>query len=237
MMIGLGLSICSAPGAAFTPATQPMTFWCRRPFVSSPWAGVTSTGGSGSRALSEATNPPAVGSINGADFDGTNDKLSNNTLLTTLLSVSAYSGFALVNAGSVATNSADGWANDTIIMADTGTEFLIYMRSSGLVGINHHDGAHKTVDTDFVVGAWQLVQFRFTGSKIQIRVNDHDWEETTAGNCSNLTRSLVVAQNPVSGLFSDMELGELGLINTSWSDDVFDQVLEYARGFHDLPLT
>lgn len=171
MRLGLGISLSGTPGGAassFDPATLALTGWWRASYAGSPWTGTASAGTSGSRNLTEATNPPAVGAaINGltpADLDGANDRLLNATLMTTMVSASAGTLVALFNADAAA---ADGGATSAytlplLIGEDaSGALYLAYSSSGVRFGGVSAAPAHNSVavaaspgSLHFAVATW-----------------------------------------------------------------------------------
>lgn len=92
-------------GQGFSIADLNASLWVRGSFVGpNTWPGTASKGSSGTRDITEPTNPPAVGTdlLKGyapADFDGTNDKLENSSVgITTLLPPAGHSFSMLVQA-------------------------------------------------------------------------------------------------------------------------------------------
>src|SRR5690606_13622046 len=99
-------------------------FW-RGSFSGSPWVGTASAGSSGTRDLTEATNPPSTGAAqNGyvpADFDGTNDVLGNATAMSTLLTASGYYYWALFELDAITGTLADSSAfSNAAVWSDSG---------------------------------------------------------------------------------------------------------------------
>jgi hypothetical protein len=227
------------PSAAFDPATLTLTGWWRGSYSGSPWTGTASAGSSGSRDLTEATNPPGTGSaVNGftpADFDGTNDVLTNATAISTLLSASAWSMWALVNLDAINTNNADVWLNDPILN-DSGAFWGVHLKSGGTVHAYQWDGASKSVSETVSTGGWALVQAKYNGTNLLLRVNSGSWQSAAAGNISTLTGTLRAGVTPTGGHALDGKVLELALAASALSDANFDNVKSYVNSRYALSL-
>jgi hypothetical protein len=242
MRLGLGLSLSNVPGGAsvFNPATLSLTGWWRASFSASPWSGTASAGGSGSRDLTEATNPPAAGSaVNGltpADFDGTNDKLTAPGTMDTYWNAGAGSGWVLAYVDAISTDNALVYLNDCILSTSPAMYLGVYLRSSGVVGIRFVDVGEVVVSTSISTGAWVLVQWKYDGSTIKIRTNGNAWTSAAAGNIGLLSQSIVLGQNYDGSEKLDGKILDVGLADTALSDANFDNVLAYCRDRYGLAL-
>ncbi len=223
----------------FNPATLDLSGWWRASFSESPWVGTASAGSSGSRDLTEATNPPVTGAaVNGlvpADFDGTNDVLTNATAISTLLSASAWSMWALVNLDAINTNNADVWLNDPIL-CDTGAFWGVHLKSGGTVHAFQWDGASKSVSETISTGAWALVQAKYNGTNLLLRVNSGSWQSAAAGNISTLTGTLRAGVTPTGGHALDGRIAEIGIADLVISDADFDNIKSYVNSRYALSL-
>lgn len=216
-------------------------YW-RAAYAGSPWNGVASGGGSGGRNLTEATNPPTadtpLNGLNSANFDGTNDLLANATALSSYVSASAYSFWALVHVDSIGTNAANIWDNDPI-WCDHTANIGVHMKSGGggTVHLYHWDGASKSVSVAISTGTPQLIQGKFEGGNLKIRINGGSWQTAAAGNATVLTGTLLAGRNyPASSQFSDMKLYELGITNVALSDTTFNNLKAYINNRYGLSL-
>jgi hypothetical protein len=226
-----------APGAPFARSSLALTIWNKPAYGGSPWAGSASAGSSGSRSLSEATNPPAVGAtlgtsgLAGADFDGTNDQLTNGTAISTLLSASAWSIWAIVNLDAIDTNDTGSpWLNDAIAI-DTGTFWSLSVRSNGgapRAQAYQWDGAAKVAEAAIGLSTVSLICAKYDGANISIRVRTAAttgaWSSNPAGNITTVTGTLRVGQS-VSGAVMDGRLWEIATAATAFSDSDFDNVV------------
>lgn len=221
------------------PASLSLTGWWRASYSGSPWVGTASAGSSGSRDLTEATNPPATGSaLNGltpADFDGVNDLLTNATTLTDYITASAYFGWVLFNADTVSGGSAFNGPN---IIADTGGFWGVAVFDLGgtpTVGPWHWDGGAKNALATISTGAWNLACWRYDGVDIRLKLNSGSIVTTAAGSVSTLTGTMEVG-NGFSAIFIDGRVAEIGLMASAGTDALFDDIRSYVNTRYALSL-
>lgn len=235
---GMGLWARGASTPVFDPATLALTGWWRASYSGSPWVGTASAGASGSRDLTEATNPPAVGAaVNGltpADFDGTNDRLSNATAMSSFLTTTDFSGWALIDVDAISSNNAAPAAstNNVCVFCTLGTGQLgLYLRSGGgtagapLVGL-HILGASvdRTVTADFATGSPQLVRFKQSGGSIAVAVNGGAWSTATGGTINSLAAALDVGRNPSQTLWLNGRIIDVALSQAVISDGDYTSI-------------
>lgn len=247
MRLGLGLSLASTGGggvAAVDPTTLSLEGFWRDYGGASPWTGTASAGGSGSRSLTEATNPPSAGTaLNGhgvADFDGTNDTFAG-TNASTFFTSTAGSAWALVFVDAINTNAADsGAGNNDAIWADTGSIVGMHLKSTTPRAQSYFDDSAAAVHTasDAIsTGAWVFIQQRWGASNVEIRINGGAWVVVSAGT-GTLHASwgtIRVGRNFASDFF-DGKMAELAFTNTRLSDATFDGVLASTRTRYALSL-
>lgn len=198
-------TVAATKEAVFTPATLALTGWWRASFGGSPWAGTASAGASGSNSLSEATNPPAVGSAqNGftpASFDAVDDVLAATGTLATYAGATAIAGWILF--------SANASANQ-YIFGDSAGYFELNDSSSTMVL------TPGGVWRSYTVGAYQLITFRFDGTNAQIGVNEAPGAAGGASTAASSTpMSLAgILRLPLNGYLVNGLVLEIGLANT-----------------------
>ena len=229
----------------FNPATLSLTGWWRGPFRQSPWVGQISAGGSGGRDLTEAANAPSAGTaLNGiapAAFNGTNDELTPGGTTETYYNNNAYSGWALVKINAITTDEvheSTGYANDQII-AGTAGYTGVSLRSTGpTVGLWHFDGAQKAASTAIATGSWQLVQWKYDGTNLKIRVNSGAWASAAAGNidATGMTQVMRPGRNYNGTAYTDIEIADLALTDSALSDGTFDNIKSYINARYGLAL-
>jgi hypothetical protein len=247
MLGGLTLNVLNSTAATVYPfdrASLALTGFVKN-FSTVPWVGTASAGISGESSQNFVTAgvDPDVGSaLNGfgtADFNGTNDYLETTALVNAFYSSTALSGWALVNIDSISSNdSGNLFHNDSIIGYAVSSGMSIYLRSNagGEVGVTMYDGSinQYTATAVFSTGAWQLVQWRYTGGgNLEIRVNSGAWSSTStsagAGYLYNTAgATLDVGKSSTNGGSSyeylDGRIAELALSNTVFNNATFENV-------------
>jgi hypothetical protein len=229
------------PGS-YDPAVLALTGWWRASFTSSPWGGTASAGSSASEAISEGTNPPSTGAaVNGltpADFDGTNDRLLADIAgsIDDFYNAAAYSGWALVYADAITTDSTTPYDNDAIVSTQGASFAGVYLRSSGLAGIYHYDTGWTKVETAFTTGAWHLVQWKYDGVNLKIRVDSGSWASVAAGSINTVTNRFVFGENWNAGAHFNGKLLEFATIDSALSDATFDDIITYVNDEYALSL-
>lgn len=210
----------------------------RGSYSASPWVGTASAGGSGSRDLTEATNPPSAGTaVNGftpAVFDGSNDQLGN-ALLSDLMTASAYFWWALFY------STASGGSN--AIAAGPNSNPCLWVDSGGWSGCTFRNGTgleyvqawHASAPGTWLgnehaisLNAWNLLCVRYDGTNIRSRLNAGSASVAAAASVGALNGMQVGHYNG-SARFTG-RLMELGFIAGAESDARFDDVLSSARG-------
>ncbi len=162
-------------------------------YAGSPWTDSVSTGGtSGSRTITEATNPPtagqALGGLNSAVFDGSNDELVTTNLGTTLCTAAAGTIcllYYVTNSDLVASSggSVGDAFGDKGMIADAGAfNFAISINSTG-PRIFAYDGGNKGIQyTGGTATGWHLLQIKWDGTTLHMRVDSGAWSTTACGN-------------------------------------------------------
>jgi len=187
--MGVGGRAGKTPSSAvFDPATLNLSLWERGSFSASPWTSIASAGASNGRTMSEGTNPPSVGTtLNGyapADFDGTNDKLTLNTIfLDSILGTSQQYWYAtLIYADTVAADA--GNINNPGIISDVGVNWGLTISSTG-VDAFHYNGAPEStwieVNVPCAAAGWHLVQVWHDGTQLNCSVDGAAGTPATVG--------------------------------------------------------
>jgi hypothetical protein len=233
-----------AASAAFDPSTLSLTGWWRASYSGAPWVGTSSAGGSGSRDLTEATNPPSTGSaLNGltpADFDGTNDTLSNATAISTLLSASAYFYWILFYADTASSNGSLGIAYDNRqLITDTNGNWGCAISTpvaDPTVQCWHWDGNSNGVQLTIALNAWNLICCRYDGTNLRAKLNSGSVSTQARGNIAATTGTLRVGTRWTGSVFYDGRIAEIGLAATAESDARFDDIRTYINARYALSL-
>lgn len=226
----------------WSPAQLALSGWWRgsytAPGADPRWTGTASAGGSGSRNLIAAVvTPPGAGTaVNGytpADFvPATPNGLDTNDAASDFLSLSAYSGWALVYFDAITTNSATAYQNDVIVNSSTGGYMGVTARSSGLVYLYQYDGGFPQAQAAAAAGAWQLVHFKYDGTSMKIGVNGTWGTPVAAGNIAVALggEKLRFGQNASGGTFPmDGRALEYGFASSALADgDLATKMRGYA---------
>lgn len=220
MGFGFGLRGRSGKNSGFDPATLSLTGWWRAPYGGSPWVALASAGSSGSNGnMTEATNPPSVGaslnSLASADFDGTNDVLSNANNITTFFATTRWS-FAALLSSDIAPVHTTIYDNPAFVTDFNGAVFTIAFSNSG-VSAGHYDGAYKEVTKACATGTQHIVQAWYDGTNISLSV-DAGAASTVAASSVDFVGGgsgvLQFGRNYNSTVYEDGRLWEVMLSNT-----------------------
>lgn len=240
---------------SFDPTTLALTgLWRSGGYVSGTWSGTASAGGSGTRTLTEATNPPAVvtsehigmreSMIGVPDFDGVNDRLlPPGADIGTYYSTAAYSGWALVKIDAVNTDFDDTqpFANDAIIATTPSGYWSLTLRKSGRVQAQHYTNTaiRVTVSAPFAIGEYQLVQWKYDGTNVKVRVLGNrtvgEWVSAAAAN-QEIQNTFRLGINYDASHLLDGRIAELALTNVALSDATLDDVVKYVNEIYGLTL-
>lgn len=238
------VAIARSYGASvFDPATLPLTGWWRASFSGSPWAAVASAGTSGANGdLAEATTPPATGAaVNGhtpADFDGSDDKLSVATALTTFFSTTAWTIVVLFNADTAQAYGADEYDNESLLStAGAGAAEIGMAFSSNGVSVWHVEGADwPGVTVACATGGWHLARAKYDGTNIKLSIDSGAYSPQAAGNVSTLAETLQVGVDWGGVQFFDGKIAEIMFADTALSDANLDNIKSYINARYALSL-
>ena len=224
--------------SSYDPGELSLSGWWRAP-TAATWVGEKSAGTSATRNLAEATNPPAAGAaVNGfvpADFDGTNDVLANPSPLASLVNASSWSCVLLVNLDAVSTANSSGALE---MLSDSRGYWTLgsWNNPTPRAVIGQFDGAQRTVETAMNLGEWSLVQAKFDGAMLRLRVNSGAWATAASNNIQVTTGTLNVGKNYTSTLFFNGKMLELMLSTTAFPDATFDDIKAYVNARYALAL-
>ncbi len=229
--------------AVFDPATLSLTGWWRAPYSASPWVGTASAGSSGSRNLTEATNPPSAGAtLNGyapASFDGVNDKLAGIAISNFFKTDGLAGSFvALLNPTTVAVTVNDD--ADPKVFGDSTSTMALVLNGIDPAGLLHYYGADGPVDTTVRVatsGSWVIIRGKWDGSKVYCARNHTAFDAgTTYAGLSALSGLLKVGCNYNASSFANLQLAELILADTVLTDGNFSDIIDYINARYALSL-
>lgn len=228
-------------GSVFNPATLALSGWWRASYAGSPWTPTASAGSSGSNGnLAEALNAPSTGSaVNGltpAAFDGADDILTSANAMSTYIDAAAYSGWGLLNVTSSSTDDGSAWLNDGLFSSASSQYLGLGFRSSNKVKMYHFDSADfDGPEANFTFGAWQLAQWRYGGTNLELRVNGGSWASYAKSSVADLTENIIVGRQSASPFMTGSVL-ELAFSKSALTDTDFDNVRAYASARYGLSL-
>lgn len=244
-MFGLGFrgrARASAP--LFDPTTLAWDGYFRAPYTGSPLAGTASAGPSGSRSMTEATNPPTAGpTVNGyapARFNGSNQKLTDPTgaasdYLTTTEGVIVLVFAALSISGGTATSfdnpgiiSTIGGANVSVCMG-TLTNDKIFIRLQDAVN------GQLSAQLPIALNTQTCLQIRYRvtgGPTAEARTNGGTWTPLsgTLTGLGALSSSFGFGRNWNESKFGNLDLLEAALAKAWKTDTDLDNYRGYVNG-------
>jgi IPT/TIG domain len=226
------------------PAALALTGWWQSPFAGSPWNGVASAGASGSRALTEATNPPTVGAAlsgrNTADFDPVGplpDRIGSALALSSFVGASAGSCAVLFNADAAPTANSGAPHIEGNIATETQPNWGITFSTAGVRGyIRQADLAFKSVAQTCATGGWHLVQMKWDGATLYVRLDSGAWSSVAAGPIGNVTGTFQLGRNYASAGGFDGRIASAVTSSAVWTDAEFDNYRKYVNWRNGLSL-
>lgn len=240
-----GLPVCFTnsivSSGAFTPASLSLTGWWRAAYTGSPWTPTASAGASGSNGDLTSGSPPSANHIvNGytaANFDAVNDFLSAAGTLDTFINANSWSCAFLIYADSVPTDPGNG-ARFAVanIAADSGAYFVIAHTTSGISLEMADGGPASTLTVPCSTGEWHLVQIKYDGANLYLRVDDGVWASQADGNIASLVNALHFGRNYNASALWDGKILEIMFSDTVLSDSTFDNILDYMELRYNLTL-
>jgi hypothetical protein len=146
------------------------------------------------------------------NFNGTSSRLASSVSTSTLYGTTSYSGWALVRLGKVTADSSTGYANQCIFTASPSAYWSLFVRSSGLIGIDHYDGlgAHISVSAsvDLSQGGLHLIEWAFDQVALSIRVDRGTWVSTPATQIFSGAGTIVMGENYLPDRWLDAKVFE-----------------------------
>lgn len=233
-----------AAAGGFDPGSLAFTGWWRASFPGAPWPGTASAGPSSARDLASAGSDPSIGaaldSLECADFDGSNNLLTTGLAGSSLFAASALSFWALIDADTVPADPGVGnrWQGSALI-GDSGATYLqVTLTAAGVTLGLTSSGAYDEVTTTCSTGTPHLVQAKFDGTDLKVRIDSGAWQSVAATNgpgatIDDLTNTIRVG---LQVAYFDGKLWELGLANAVLSDAAFEQIRVYVNARYALSL-
>jgi hypothetical protein len=232
------------PGG-FDLAALPLSGWWRGSYVGSPWTASASAGSSAANGdLSEATNPPAIGTALGgftpASFDGTNDEISSSSLLDAFVAGGTGSALVLFLATQASAAAPAGQPYDDpglVVQSGGGTTWGVNYSTAG-VRVGFYDGAWQDLAVAAAVGVYHLAQVKWDGASLWLRVDSGSWSSLAAGACNPSAAGGVVTlgRNYSSAAFFQGRILETVFANAVLDDATFDKAKDYVNARYGLTL-
>lgn len=228
------VSLVSTP-AVFDISTLALSLWLEADFTASPWTSTASAGLSGARTATEATNPPAVGTLlggkNAASFDGTNDVLTVNALIESDLfgvgGIGTVFGLIKVDNANLGAGSGSAYS-DFVLLAGQGGYVAVACYTSAMSFLVYDSAARKVnVACTHNGTTWLPFAMRFDGTDMQVRVGSTGVFADNTIACTgmgDMTSAVKIGYSPSGSPFPG-EIRELGTSKLAWSDADFDNVL------------
>lgn len=235
--------ILSGASAVYDPAILDLSGWWRANYGGSPWTSTASAGTSGSRSMSEATNPFTGGTaVNGytpAHLDGTNDKMTLDTNLGALIAETPYTVIALIKLNAAAAPAAQIYDNPQIIAGAGGT-FGFAFNTNGMNGYQTSGAGFPFDTTAFGTGAWGMCRFKRDATKLYTALNSGAWSAGTvcaSGNISVAARSTIFGRDDdVGNAFLNADVLEIITSKLELSDANHTSIRSYFNSRYVLSL-
>lgn len=212
------------------------------------WPGTASAGGSGGRNADEATAFPANGlsqnSLVAARFDGVSNFLTASGVVSDYIGASgaAWTFEALVRWN---TTAVDGGTitGDPCVFTDNGGNWGMSLTSAGCRLQQYDNGTptQRTVlntDVTAASGTLFLIQARFDGTNISVRINRGTWANTACTSfwSAVLPGSIFIGKSFNAAAFLDADIFEWKLIDFALSDAQLDADGDYIQVRYALSL-
>ena len=197
--------------------------------------GETTAGTSGGRNLTEGTNPPTGGTVqNGYTpglFDGTNDLLTADLTADDYIGASSVTVHAVVWVNSAPAPSTYAFEDPCVIVAQYSGIYGLGVSSSGVrFGVYLSTGYVETAPVALSTGAWHVIQARYDGTNVSVRVDGGAWTDAAATDpfAAGGFPALVGVDIVGTTQFLDGEILELGIHDGALSDVECDALYSYA---------
>lgn len=226
--------------AGINPSSLPLTGWWSASYSGSPWLGSPSAGPSSGRNVAEGANPPSTGAALGiftpADFDGVNDSLTSPLNTTNFFSGPAWTIVALINADTAVAPGAQPYQEPAILSDVAAGRIGLGFSTAGATAFHYNGSTWSKATAACATGAWHLVQARYNGTNIEVRVDGGAWTQTSAPNASVGAVALRLGVNwDVSKAF-DGRVAEVMTANVALTNAECDQIRAYVNGRYGLGL-
>jgi hypothetical protein len=238
---------------AFTYIDIKSTTWSvfQEDYAGSPWNGTTTSGTSASRAWTEATNAPSVGSQIGttglepAAFIAANSDrltLGNGETLDTIINNNAFTISVLLwpDSASAPAGAGSMWNDACILMDAGGWAGCSYTTSGFQVFAYPSSGDLAEVARTAATGGWRFCQSRLGSALLEGRVNGGARGSDTLGNgglIGTMTSAVRMGSRTGSaGPYLDGKVAAVYVRDATSTDIEEDDLLDYVRRRFEIPL-
>lgn len=188
----------------------------------------------GNRGLTQATAAARpvlrTGIVQGKPvvrFDGVDDLLLG-TALSNYITNSARTMFAVFQASSISTNSANTYANDAVV-GDAGGFAGLHLKSGGPTAHAYNwDGTDDQVSVSIALSTPVLVMLRHEGGNLYVSKNGGAESSVASGNLTTLTGALIAGRAGAGTEFAG-DIGEIALYNRALTAAEIARVTGYLR--------
>ena len=232
-VLGTGLPWESGGGGApWSPLAlgSKLKLWLdERGQVGSPIDSIANHGDAAGSYSGAGANRPPVGSLGGVtpvpDYDGSNDRLEGGPALSAIISASAYHGFCVVRVDTIAREFATPTYLSPAIVCDVGQFWGLFVRDSTVgagtayvVDAYHWDAGIKASSDTIALATDTLVEWRYDGSKIYVRVGAAaETAGTTAASVGGLAGATQLGADASDVYHVDGKVGEILVCNAALS--------------------
>lgn len=236
------VALASGVTPVFDPTTLDLTGYWRGSYAGSPWTGTASAGISAAQDLTEGTNAPSVGAaLNGFDpasFDGSNDRLTADGIMSDYASLTSASGWVLFNATSLFSAPATQDLAPQFFCDSNGVMGIGVDSDGLLLWIVTNAGIQQTPPIAVGTGAYHLLQWKFDGTNMVLRLDSGSWTtQLVSGVGFGLGGTVPVGvKSDGSGAFFNGLVEEMAVSKVIHSDATFDNIVGYVNDRYALSL-
>lgn len=144
----------------------------------------------------------------GADFDGTDDRLQSTNTVATLLGTTGYYLIAAATVRTVTTNTSNWWQDDALL-TDNGGFMGLHFRSAPNVTAFHYDGAAKVTSSLAIsLNTRYVFVWGHDGTNITLKIlGGSTATPAAAGALSNATNVLNLGSSANAyGIFTEIDI-------------------------------
>ncbi len=199
-------------------------------YGTSPWVG-------GATTYFGVVSAPSVGApLNGfdpANFDGATNYLSTDQLMSSYANDNSGSGWVLFKAETAGAISAPGNRvsdEGLLVQGGGGVTWGIAYSNNGICHFLY-DGAYQEIVVYASLNEFHLVQFKWNGTNMYVRIDRGPWLTKLAGSCSTIQAGgyMYLGTGYAASQFFDGDVAEVGLTDIVIDDAGFENIVEYVE--------